>query len=131
MGGTYSGNAVACAAACAVIDVMKEEKTLENVKVRGQELMAGLNQLKQSLPNLIQDVRGRGLMIGVEFDKKMTGVASEIVKQCVENKMILLTSGGFEVIRFMPPLNTTKEEVQQCLSIFKQSVETVMKKRQK
>jgi len=128
MGGTYAGNAVACAAASAVIDVMKEEKILDNVLARGNELIKGLNKIEQIYSHLIKDVRGRGLMIGVEFDRKATGIASEVVKVCVENGMLLLTCGGFEVVRFMPPLNTTKEEVQKALSIFEKAVGQVEKK---
>jgi 4-aminobutyrate aminotransferase len=128
MGGTYAGNAVACAVACAVIDAIKEEKILENVNARGQELMKGLTELKQAYPKLVFDVRGRGLMVAVEFHRNLTGVASEVVNNCLEHGMILLTSGGFETIRFMPPLNVTKEEIQKCLAIFKTGLEISSKK---
>lgn len=128
MGGTYAGNAVACAVACAVIDAIKEEKVLENVNARGQELMKGLTELKQAYPKLVFDVRGRGLMVAVEFHRNLTGVASEVVNNCLEHGMILLTSGGFETIRFMPPLNATKEEIQKCLAIFKTGLEISSKK---
>ena len=69
-GGTYGGNAVACAAGVATIRAMREEKMLENAAQRGIQLMTGLRKLQEDYPQ-IGDVRGLGLMIGTEFvDKK-------------------------------------------------------------
>lgn len=69
-GGTYGGNAVSCAAAVATLDAIEEEKVLLNVKARGAQLMNGLLAIQKGLPpGLIVDVRGRGLMVGVEFGK--------------------------------------------------------------
>jgi len=66
MGGTFAGNAVSCAAACATIDVIKEENLLQNAVVRGQQLKSGLLKLKEKY-DVISDIRGLGLMIGLEF----------------------------------------------------------------
>lgn len=70
MGGTYAGNAVCCAAGIAVAKVFKEDKVFENVKARSEELFSALHKLKKdrSTGRLIADVRGMGLMIGVEFN---------------------------------------------------------------
>ncbi|GAW03842.1 acetylornithine aminotransferase [Lentinula edodes] len=69
MGGTYAGNAVSCAAACAVADAFHEENIMANVQARSQELFASLNALRddQTLAQHILDVRGRGLMVAMEF----------------------------------------------------------------
>ncbi|OBZ70836.1 hypothetical protein A0H81_09059 [Grifola frondosa] len=69
MGGTYAGNAVACAAAVAAADAMKEENILANVNARSEELFASLNALRSNpkIAPTILDVRGKGLMVGVEF----------------------------------------------------------------
>ncbi len=69
MGGTYAGNAVACAAATAVIKAFKDEKVLDNVAKRSDQLVDFLKNLQKDpkLGHLIEDVRGRGLMIGVQF----------------------------------------------------------------
>ncbi|KAJ9102208.1 hypothetical protein QFC20_005037 [Naganishia adeliensis] len=70
MGGTYSGNALACAASAAIMDVFEQEKILDNVNARSQQLFDTLNDLKngEATKHLIKDVRGKGLMIGVEFE---------------------------------------------------------------
>jgi 4-aminobutyrate aminotransferase len=122
MGGTYAGNAVACAAASATIDVMKDEKLLDNTNARGKELTDGLKEIQKSHPEYqIVDVRGYGLMIGVEFDhhKVPYGTASKIIQHCVKNGMLLLSTGAFETLRFIPPLTVTKDEIQTGLNIFK------------
>ena len=66
IGGTYGGNAVACAAGVATIRVMRDEKMLENASEKGIQLMTGLRKLQEEYPQ-IGDVRGKGLMIGTEF----------------------------------------------------------------
>jgi 4-aminobutyrate aminotransferase len=65
-GGTYGGNAVACAAAVATLRVIKEEKLLDNVSARSEQLLSGLWKLQQEFP-VIGDVRGKGLMVATEF----------------------------------------------------------------
>jgi len=82
IGGTYSGNAVSCAAAIATMDVFEEENIMDNVVKRGNELVTGLKLLQQNKQYHIGDVRGKGLMVGVEFDRKAPkGVASAFVFQ--------------------------------------------------
>jgi len=142
VGGTYAGNAVACAAAGAVVDVMKEENILENVNARSSELFAALDALraKKAIAPYILDARGEGLMVGVEFasptgqsrDQSLVPnapktLASRISKKCQENGMLLLTTSVFEVVRFIPPLNVSKAEMKEGMDIFTQSVEEVVK----
>jgi len=142
IGGTYAGNAVACAAAIAVQDVMKEEKILDNVNARSSELFSALKalQARSSTQGNILDVRGKGLMVGVEFASPTAvasdvarnpsapqSLASRVAKRCLEKGMMLLTTSVFEVVRFIPPLNSTQEEMKQGIEIFEQSVEEVVK----
>ncbi|PRP73501.1 hypothetical protein PROFUN_02510 [Planoprotostelium fungivorum] len=130
MGGTYAGNAVSCAVACATIDAMKEEKMLENTQIRGEQLMSGLRSLQKKY-DVISDVRGLGLMVGVEFNPKKTDVtkiADAISKECYNRNMLLLTTSIFETLRFIPPLNVTGEEIDTALDIFERSLETVLHK---
>jgi 4-aminobutyrate aminotransferase len=82
----------------------------------------------------ISDVRGEGLMIAVEFGKDshmdksaLKGVASKISKQCAEQGLLILSTSVFEVIRFIPPLNISKEELSQGIKIFEQVVRDVLK----
>jgi len=143
MGGTYAGNAVACAAAIACADVMKEERVLENVQQRSDELIAALDKLRSraDLGSYILDVRGLGLMIAVEFaspspvsiydPNTLAGapknLASRIAKRCLEKGMLILTTSVYEVIRFIPPLNVSAEEMASGIEIFTRAVEEVVK----
>jgi len=157
LGGTYAGNAVCCAAAVAVANVMKEENILENVQARSNELFSALNALKYD-PNLrphILDVRGRGLMVAVEFtspsspgaeydhavphhiSSNTTGsngqithpeqLASRVAKRCIEKGMLLLTTSMYEVVRFIPPLNISKQDLAKGCAIFGEAVREVVK----
>jgi 4-aminobutyrate aminotransferase len=128
-GGTYGGNAVACAAAVATVRVMREEGLVENARVRGGELMTGLRHLQERYEG-IGDVRGLGLMVGVELsdaqgkpDKKS---AKALQKACLEERLILLTCGTWDnTIRFMPPLVVTSEQVQDGLARFERALAKV------
>jgi len=122
MGGTYSGNPLACAAGVAVLDVFKEENVLANAAERAKQLTDYLNSLdKQSLG--ITDVRGLGLMVGVEFDSKNTGIAQKICNEALANDLFLMTAGAKETIRFMPPLNVTEAEMDLGISLFNAALE--------
>jgi 4-aminobutyrate aminotransferase len=120
-GGTFGGNVVACAAGVATIQAMREERMVENAEARGQQLMAGLRQL-QAQSSEIGEVRGAGLMVAVEFGKSGapdTRTAKEVVKASFERGLMLLTCGTFDnVVRWIPPLVATEEQVQEALTIF-------------
>ncbi|KAF4597095.1 hypothetical protein EYR40_007545 [Pleurotus pulmonarius] len=139
MGGTYAGNAVSCAAACAVADAMLEERTLENVRARSPQLVSFLNGIKAKYPEFILDVRGKGLMIAMEFasptvskhdvarnEKAPEKVAAKITAKCLEKGMLLLTTSVYETIRFIPPLNITEADLQKGCEIFEAAVEEVL-----
>ncbi|CAG8442857.1 9272_t:CDS:2 [Ambispora leptoticha] len=111
MGGTYVGNPVACAAASATLDVIKEEQLFEN-------------STKISV-----DIRGLGLMIGIEFQNAPPGFAAAITKEALEeHNLILLTAGISEILRLIPPLNVTKEEVEDGMQRFNKTVKSVVEK---
>ncbi|KAK6530008.1 hypothetical protein TWF694_003384 [Orbilia ellipsospora] len=137
MGGTYSGNAVACAAGIACAEVMQEEKVLENVAARSKQLFDTLNALKASpkTGHLIKNIRGLGLMIGLEFNSPTfptlvpkdvpKGVASKVQAKCLENDMLTLTTSIYETIRFIPPLTVSEEEMKTGCEILTKAVEDV------
>jgi 4-aminobutyrate aminotransferase len=146
MGGTYAGNAVACAAATATIQAFKEERILDNVAARSKQIFSFLNSFKSSgtkAGNLIEDVRGSGLMVGVQFanpalQRDSSNVASrdaqsqpqlapKIVQECVKRNMLLLSTSVFDVLRFIPPLTISEDEMTQACNIFKESLEAVAK----
>jgi 4-aminobutyrate aminotransferase len=119
MGGTFGGNAVACAAANATIDAMVDEGMLANTVARGAQLRAGLALLRRQRPHAFRDVRGRGLMVGVEFDAQLyPGIAQRLSAACLKRGMLLLTASVFETVRLIPPLNVTEAEIDECLAIF-------------
>ncbi|TCD60161.1 hypothetical protein EIP91_010632 [Steccherinum ochraceum] len=139
MGGTYAGNAVACAAAVATADAFKEENILENVNARSKELFAHLEPLR-STPAVL-DIRGQGLMVAVEFASP-TGtsphdplrnpnvpakLSTRIAKRCQEKGMFILTTSAYEVVRFIPALNITAEDLKKGCDIFVESVEEIVK----
>ncbi|CAE8589600.1 unnamed protein product [Polarella glacialis] len=123
-GGTYAGNAVACAAANATIEVMSEEGFFQNVEERGMQLTQGLQVLQQANPELIREVRGPGLMIGVEFnDQKVEkGFASKVSKACLSRGMIVLSTGVFETLRLIPPLTVSSSECQHALAVLEAAI---------
>lgn len=130
-GGTFGGNAVAAAAGVATIQAMKDEKMLENARLRGAQLMTGLGHLREKYPQ-IMDIRGLGLMVGTEFrdangkpDKKM---AKGVVHECADRNLMLLTSGPWDnTIRWIPPLVVTKEQMDEALNIFESALSASVK----
>jgi 4-aminobutyrate aminotransferase len=127
-GGTYGGNAVSAAAAVATIQTIREEKLLENARVRGAQLLEGLRSLQTDHAK-IGEVRGLGLMIGVEFrdadgnPDKIT--AKAIQKSCFEQRLLLLTCGPWDnTIRWIPPLIVSEEQVESGLRIFERALQT-------
>ncbi len=129
-GGTYGGNAVACAAAVATIQAIKEESLLENARVRGEQLVSGLRHLQEEFP-AIGDVRGLGVMIGTEFRtaerKPDKATAKAVAHACLERKLMLLTCGPWDnTIRWIPPLVVTPEQINEGLRIFRSALEEVL-----
>ncbi|MBN3033084.1 MAG: aminotransferase class III-fold pyridoxal phosphate-dependent enzyme [Candidatus Saganbacteria bacterium] len=123
-GGTFGGNPVCCAAAVATIGVIKQEKLLQNATKLGNYLKASLQRLAARNPRLIKEVRGRGLMLGIDFG------ASEPVKKiidfCLARKLVLIsTGGGGTVIRVIPALNIKKAEIDKALAILAQALANV------
>jgi 4-aminobutyrate aminotransferase len=112
---TFGGNPVSCAAALANIEVMKEERLAENAAARGDQLMGALEPLANEL-TLVGEVRGRGLMIGLELvsDAEKTpaaAAAGEVKKRCREAGMLIGVGGTYaNVVRLQPPLVLTEDE---------------------
>lgn len=116
-GGTYGGNAMGCAAALATIELMEDPAFLANVVARGQQLQAGLLELQQEHPGIVQ-VRALGLMIATEFDDAAR--VSAITKHCLEEgHLILMNAGTYgRSLRWMPPLVVNEREVDLALAAF-------------
>lgn len=126
MGGTYAGNAVSCAAGVAVAKAFKEERILDNVNARGKELRGALTALQKDskTAHMIHDVRGLGLMIAVEFVTGK-GYASKVQAKCMEMDMLVLTTSIYDTLRFIPPLNITKEDMAKGCEIITKAIQEV------
>jgi 4-aminobutyrate aminotransferase-like enzyme len=130
-GGTYGGgSAVALAAAKATIDTIVEENLAANAAEMGSYLMAKLRHLQEAHP-VIGDVRGQGLMVGVEFvDEKGSAnpeAASAIQKSCLAQNLLLLTCGSYSnVIRWIPPLIVNKDQIDEAVDIFATALKKVI-----
>lgn len=126
MGGTYAGNAVSCAAGIAVAKAFKDEKILENVNARGAELKGTLEDAwkDEKTGHMIHDVRGLGLMLAMEF-KPGKGYGSKVQAKCLEKDMLILTTSIYDTLRFIPPLNITKEDMAKGCQIIKEAIEEV------
>ncbi|EXJ92621.1 4-aminobutyrate aminotransferase [Capronia epimyces CBS 606.96] len=124
MGGTYAGNAVSCAAGVAVVKAFEDEKILDNVSVRGKEMMDMLKGAKSDFPHVIHDVRGLGLMLAVEFAGGK-GFGSKVQAKCLEKDLLILTTSIYDTLRFIPPLNISKEDMDKGCAIIRQAIEEV------
>jgi len=125
-GGTYGGNAIAAAAAVATIQAIQEDGMLENTSIRSIQLMDGLRALQQEYP-VIGDVRGLGLMVGVEFRDAARNpdktTAKAVVHGCLDRGLMLLTCGPWDnTIRWIPPLMVSGEQIDRALAIFEESL---------
>ena len=128
-GGTYGGgSAVPLAAALATVKTLQDEKLVENAAKMGERLMAGLRKLQKQYP-FIGDVRGRGLMVGVEItaeEDQSKLFTSAIQAACLERDLLLLSCGTYSnVIRWIPPLIVTAEQIDEALSIFEEALKTL------
>jgi len=125
-GGTYGGNAVACAAAVATVQVLQEEGLVDNAARMGRRLLDNLQEVQGRHP-VIGDVRGLGLMVATEFTQPTgqpdTTTAKAVQKSCFEAGLLLLTCGPFDnVIRWVPPLIVTSAQLDEAVSIFEEAL---------
>lgn len=149
LGGTYGGSAVACAAGAATLAAIREEGMVANAAERGLQLQAGLVRLARRHASIV-DVRGRGLMVGLEFGTggngleqeeaggggaagggggagrrrrqnpgpcEPKGAAAAVARAAAKRGVLLMPAGAREAMRFLPPLNVSAAEVNECLEV--------------
>ncbi len=114
---TFGGNYLACAAALAFLDVLEEERVMENVQRMGNYLIAKLKQLNAP----IKEVRGKGLMVALEFTEP---IAPKVRDACLKAEPIglVVNAIGDYILRFLPPLTVTSEEIDQAVEILQQAL---------
>ena len=111
-GSTFGGNPLACAAACVVLDALTKDNLMKNAVEVGAYLKEKFNAYKEKYPTLIKDVRGRGLILGMELSRP----GREIANECLDYGAIINCTAG-NVLRFVPPLNITKAHVDELIAI--------------
>lgn len=114
LGSTFGGNHLACAAGTAVLDTIQKENLLDNAKTLGHYLISALKDIPQ-----IKEVRGRGLMIGIEFDFPVADLRKKLL---FEHHLFTGSSSNKNVIRLLPPLNITKAESDEFLTKLKAGI---------
>ena len=111
---TFGGNPLACSAGVSVLETIKNDLILEKVQKMGKYLHKKLLQLKKEFPHLIKEIRGSGLMWGIELNRP----GSDIVSKCM-SKGLLINCTHENVIRFMPALTVTKSQLRRGIKILK------------
>jgi 4-aminobutyrate aminotransferase len=130
-GGTYGGNVVACAAALATIETIEDDGLIDNARERGAQLLDGLRTLQQRHP-IVGDARGLGLMVAMELVRPGEGdgrvpdpdAVKRVLGAALERKLMLLSAGSYgNVVRIIPPLVTTPEEVDLALAVLDEALD--------
>lgn len=130
-GTTFGGNPVSCAAAVATIDTIRDEGLLQNAKKSGEYLLSRLKELKAK-HKIIGDARGLGLMTAIEFivpgtDREPNSAAAKkFLNECLSRGLLMYPCGLYgHVVRLAPPLNVTRQQIDEAMSIADQSLSVV------
>ena len=121
---TYGGNPFACAAALTVCQTLERDNILQNVQDRGEQLRAGLSAIASKYPDQISEVRGWGLINGMELKAEIELTSADVVKAAIADGLLLVPAGP-KVIRFVPPLIVSAQEVDQALQAVERAMATV------
>lgn len=120
---TFGGNPLATAAGVAAFRALLEEGLVDNARVMGEYFRGELEKLVREFPQLIE-VRGRGLLLGLEID----GLADAVVNACMERGLLINSLHG-HVLRFLPPLNVSKEEIDKAIAVLKEALQEILGER--
>ena len=113
-GSTFGGNPLAMAVGNTVMDIVSSKKFLKNVKSVSKYFLLNLNKIKDVYPNIIKEIRGRGLLIGIQLKTDQT----KFIKKLMDNNLLTIRAAE-NVVRVLPPLNVKKVEIDQALKIIK------------
>ena len=113
-GSTFGGNPLAMTVGSSVMDIISNKKFLKNVKSISKFFLLNLNKIKNEYPNIIKEIRGRGLLIGIQLKTDQT----KFIKKLMDNKLLTIRAAE-NVVRILPPLNVKKNEINQSLKIIK------------
>ena len=113
-GSTFGGNTLAMAVGNTVMDIVSSQRFLKNIKNLSKYFLLSLNQLKEKYPDIIKEIRGRGLLIGIQLHKDQTN----FIKKLMDNRLLTIRAAE-NVVRILPPLNVKKNEIDQALKVIK------------
>ena len=113
-GSTFGGNPLAMAVGNSVMDIISNKKFLNNVKSISKYFLLNLSRIKNKYPTVIKEIRGKGLLIGIQLHTDQT----KFIKELMENKLLTIRAAE-NVVRILPPLNVKKSQVDQALKIIK------------
>ena len=111
-GSTFAGNPLACSVANVVMDIVSNKKFLNNVQKSSKYFFSNLNKLKEKYPSIIKEIRGKGLLIGIQlhFDQK------KFIKKLMDNRLLTIRAAE-NVVRILPPLNVERKEIDLAIKI--------------
>ena len=115
-GSTFGGNPLAMAVGNSVMDIIANKKFLKNVKHISKYFLINLNKIKEKYPGVIKEIRGRGLLIGIQLHTDQ----ANFIKKLMENKLLTIRAAE-NVVRILPPLNVKKNEIDQALRLIKKA----------
>ena len=111
-GSTFGGNPLAMAIGNTVMDIVSNQKFLNNIKKLSKYFLSNLNLIKEKYPKVIKEIRGRGYLIGIQLYKDQT----IFIKKLMDQKLLTIRAAE-NVVRILPPLNVKKNELDQALKI--------------
>jgi len=113
-GSTFGGNPLAMTVGNSVMDIIANKKFLKNVKNISKYFLVNLNKIKEKYPGVIKEIRGRGLLIGIQLHTDQ----ANFIKKLMENKLLTIRAAE-NVVRILPPLNVKKNEIDQAIKVIK------------
>ena len=111
-GSTFGGNPLAMTVGNTVMDIVSTKQFLNNIKKSSKYFLSNLKKLKEKYPKIIKEIRGRGLLVGIQLYKDQT----KFIKKLMDNKLLTIRAAD-HVVRVLPPLNVKKNEIDQALKI--------------
>ena len=113
-GSTFGGNPLAMSVGNTVMEIISKKKFLNNVKKNSNYFFSKLNKIKETYPSIIKEIRGKGLLIGIQVHKNQVN----FIKKLMDNKLLTIKAAE-NVVRILPPLNVKKNEIDQAIKIIK------------
>ncbi|MDA9588717.1 aspartate aminotransferase family protein [Candidatus Pelagibacter sp.] len=113
-GSTFGGNPLAMTVGNSVMDIIANKKFLKNIKNISKYFLVNLNKIKEKYPGVIKEIRGRGLLIGIQLHTDQTN----FIKKLMDNKLLTIRAAE-NVVRILPPLNVKKNEIDQAIKVIK------------